>query len=180
MIRGLILSSLLFSLLIFSIMHWLKPQPIAKQHFEMADIILMDVTDDNFDDTGKLTTRIQTQYLEHDPIEKRDNFYRPLITHFRDGAPPWVMHAEMGHTDAKRQHFYFQRDVHISQAAHANKPSTTIKTDFLEYDVTTDVAQTKRPVTMKQDFLTVKSVGALVNLKQDTIKLLSKTEGYYG
>lgn len=180
MIRSLLFYSIILTLFAFTALNWVKPKHVKHKKLSLPDNIIEDVVDSRFDKTGALVTEITTKKLVHDPVSKSDRYQHPIIKRYKRGAPPWVLQARKGYSDSKRDKFYFENHVTITQIAYANNPSTLIETNFLEYSIPDNTAITDRPVRLKQDILSIKSVGARIDLKRHEFKLLNQAEGFYG
>lgn len=160
-----------------------KPK-IAKINQSKPDIIIKDITSNNFNAKGNIETHVSAPVMTYDSYNKQSLFLQPTIIVYQAQNAPWIITANKGSVNQNTNQYKLIGNVLLSQGPSQKSKNITITTSKLTIYPKKHIAETHQAITFTQlnqdnSKIIVKSVGALVNQKTSDIKLFSKAKGIY-
>lgn len=145
-----------------------------------TDFFMTNVVYTQMDENGTVHNQIYTSKLHHYPQGDRYIFDAPRIMMMDQDNNPWRIEAKQGTSEKNGTVVNLWDDVKITQIASAsNQVGMTVTTSAATIHPKDGFATTDKPVVIEQGGSIVNSVGAEVNFKNSTVKLLSKVQGQY-
>jgi len=122
----------------------------------------------------RANARAASQSLENGAVELEqiDMIYGPLST------VPWDLRASTGRIPPDDNIIELRGDV-IAVSREGAAPVTTVRTDYLEIDPETGVAETERKVTVERAGNKVFATGLRVYIREDRLQLVSNVNGKF-
>jgi lipopolysaccharide export system protein LptC len=122
----------------------------------------------------RVRTENVTQNTESDTIELDKVYveYDPL------SSIPWELRANTGHIPPERNIIELQGDV-VAETRDEDSTPITIRTDFLELDTDTYIAETEHRVTIDYATNSVSATGMRAFFKEDRLQLLADVNGSF-
>ncbi len=174
---------LLFIAVILScwLMYWyvLKQTSVTITKPTTPDAFAKQVVAIRMDENGNILNELFTPYLIHSPVNNTTTFVTPHLVFQTPSKEPWHVYADHGQMQQGDQTIVLWGNVKAIQAAGPNNPATALTTTAATLYPKLKQASTDQPVTLVQPGIIVKSVGAHVDLKQNTVDLLSQVSGEY-
>lgn len=174
---ALLLAAMVSSWLVFQTSLYQVLDKIIDEH--QADAFMENVHAIHFDELGKIEAEFFSPQMRHYPIHNMTKMDKPrFIIHVEDRAP-WEITALNGkaYQGIKRLALWNQVVGYEPKSIH--NAESTIKTDSMMVFPSQKYAQTDNEVIAMQPGLTVRSMGAHVDLSKHTIELLAKVRGEY-
>ena len=131
-------------------------------------------TDENGEPTYDLTATMARQ-TRADGVIALENV---RVSYKPDTAGAWNLRARTGRMPADATIIRLTGDV-VGTSGNSGGPTTTIRTDYLEYEPATYAARTDREVTVDYAGGTVRGRGMRANFRDGTVELLSRVNGRY-
>lgn len=157
-----------------------------KKPQDSADFFMKNVEYTQFDNQGKIKTKIATPYVIHYPQSKTYTFDQPQLLMHSTNGKQWHITADQGLGRNDGGEIVLTKNVNLSQYSSLNpanqqaekqQPLVEVLTTQANIFPHEDLAYTTQPLTISQAGMTVDAIGAKVDLKTSTIKLLSKVQG---
>jgi len=172
-------------LLAISLSCWsiIASHPLHKNVFQndpkTADAIMEDVIATVYNKLGEPSFKLTTPKMVHYPENDSTDITTPRVTLFRQSPQPWHIDADYAKTKNGITEILFWQNVNIHHAADTENPNTSLLTDALTIFPDQQIVKTDQPVVFTQPETTIHAVGMLADLNDNTIKLLSQTQGEY-
>lgn len=123
-----------------------------------------------------LTTPLVTRYLD----DQSSELETPVLTVYKEGEPPWVIHSERAWVSADGQTALLKGKVRISRDGTPDTRPIAIDTTNLLVRPKDDYAETDEFATLVSQQSRASGVGARAWLgSQNRIRLLSQARGHY-
>ena len=119
-------------------------------------------TDNATQNTDNDTIELDKVYVEYDPLSDI----------------PWDLRANSGHIPPERNIIELSGDV-VAKTRDENESPITIRTDFLELNTDTYVAETEHRVTIDYATNSVSATGMRAFFKEDRLQLLADVNGSF-
>jgi lipopolysaccharide export system protein LptC len=103
------------------------------------------------DETGRRHRKLTTPHLRHYPDDDSSELDRPVLTVFKEGAPPWVIRSETGWISDDGDEIILQGRVFIDREAGEGTRPVHIKTRELRVRPEEEYAQTDELVEITSD-----------------------------
>lgn len=174
----------LFMIIVIGIAAWTtlsyRPQnPATTKVAELPDAYMEDVTTVILNKQGKVNLKIKTPKMVHFAEGDTTHLTTPQLTLYRKSPQPWYIASKFAKASQGIENVNFWDDVSIHHAADFNNPATLIKTVTLTVHPNQETAETKDPITMIQQDITIQATGMYADMNTGDIKLLSRTRGEY-
>lgn len=155
----------------------LKPTSISTNE---SDFFMTNVEYTQMDENGMMRNQIYTNKMEHYPKDDHYTFNAPHIEMIDKDNNPWKIEAKQGTSEKNGTVINLWDDVKIARLANSSgRAGMTVTTSAVTIHPQEKFAKTDKPVVIKQGGSMVNSVGAEINFKNSTVKLLSKVQGKY-
>jgi lipopolysaccharide export system protein LptC len=141
------------------------------------DIIVEHMHVVEFTQEGDIRSILTTPLLKHYPFNDRSELQSPQVTVFQEQQAPWEITADFGQSDEGAAQITLYDNVRLYQAAQDTQKTTTITTSKLIYHPALQLAQTDRPIELRQPGMLVESVGMFADLDAQVIELLHQVRG---
>lgn len=153
-------------------------QPVTSDRETINDIdgFLVQSETVQFDDTGKLKSRMLSDRIDHYPGQDRSKITLPTIHVYSDSGSETIATAERGEVGPDNQEILLIDNVNITEQVSGGY---RLDTDFLRVEPDNDYAETHSPVTLLQKNSQLKSVGMKIYMDQDRILLLQDVRGHH-
>lgn len=114
------------------------------------------LTATSMDESGRPDRRLSATELRHYPGDGASELDDPVLTLFKEGAPPWTVRSESGQVNADGDQIDLRGDVRIDRAGSAETRPLHLRTEALRIELEEEIARSDRPVqlTSGQDWLT--------------------------
>lgn len=143
------------------------------------DFIVEKLTGVRMGESGAASYSLSAAKMMHYPDDDTTLLSSPRFVSYGSSKATVTITASEGVVSAKGDHVYFQDDVRITRAAHANTSELVMRTTFLHVVPDQQIAMTDRLVTLSDNANTVTAEGLEMNSATHVIKLLSKVRGTY-
>ena len=127
------------------------------------------------DASGRPKYRIQTPELSLFD-DGRSEMRNPLLTALRSDAPPVRARASRAEVSANQSAVVLRGDARIERQAYGTEPEVRILTDWVQFDLNAQTAETDAPVRVNQGNTILTGVGMRFNQRTEQIEILSSTQ----
>lgn len=143
--------------------------------FFMSDVVYTQMAED-----GSVQNQMKSPKIVHYPLTDTYTFSFPQLIMIDATKRPWLISANNGIGKKNGQEIYLWDNVKIIQQGTGEgqefmKVATSSATIYQQQKI----AYTDKPLTITQAGTVVSAVGAKVDFRASTIKLLSKVQGQY-
>ena len=132
-----------------------------------------------FDENGILKYQLAGPTMVHYPDDDSAELQNPLLTAFRDTAPPVTLTARNARVSSKGETVYLWEDVVATRAATPERPAMIARMPDLIAQPEAGTAFTNSPVEITQGQSWVTGVGAQIDNNKSTFVLQSQVKGQY-
>ena len=94
----------------------------------------------------------------------------------RNGGPPVLAQASKASVSASQKEVLLSGQALISRDAYGKESEIRIATDWVQFDINAQTAQTKAPVRVNQGNILLTGVGMKFNQKTEQIEVLSHSQ----
>lgn len=126
-----------------------------------------------FDANGELQQEVFSQKMEHFSELSLTHFISPEFIIYQDRKPFWRLSAQIG--DMQEGILTLDKNVIMVQLGEKSLIQT-IKTNFLEINLDSNLVTTDNPITITGDKLTIVGQGLVANLTEGTVTLTHHVE----
>lgn len=137
-----------------------------------------DATLTGTDDEGHVLYRIHAATGLQTPVDGSFDLHSVSVNYDPTGQAPWTLSADTGRISPGGKMIDLSGNV-VAATREADRPATTIRTDYLEFDPRTDIATTDRKVVIEYAGSIVHATGLRAMLQQDRLQLRSDVTGRY-
>lgn len=130
------------------------------------------------DDQGLVLYRVAATTIEQMSDDGGVNFRDVTVSYDPPGSRPWDLRADTGSMPPGSKIISLAGNV-VARTRTTAVPQAIIRTDYLEFDTTTDVATTDREVDIDYAGSAVRATGLRASLAADRLELLSQVTGTY-
>jgi lipopolysaccharide export system protein LptC len=127
---------------------------------------------------GQTLYRVSTRMAEQSLEDSSINFKQINMTYSPLKEIPWDLTANTGRIPPDEDIIQLTGDV-VAASRVADEPQTIIRTDYLEIDPDTYIAQTEHPVTIEHAGNIVFATGLRAYFKEDRLQLISNVNGKF-
>ncbi len=139
---------------------------------------LLDATISDTNETGQLVYSLSAQRIDHIPADGSVQLTDLKVLYA--GEDSWTIQAERGAMGASRERLDLNGDVTITSVDVQTERNTTIKTEQLTLDITSNQAHTDQEVRIHISGGELNAQGMQADLKSKKIDLLSDVRGLFG
>lgn len=163
----------------------LRSKPESEQRADRRDLsegyYLLDATISDTNETGRQIYALNASRIDHVPTDGSVRLTDLKVTYAGDpNIDEWTIEAARGAMGAERDRLDLRGGVTISSIDSQSDRRTTISTEQLELNVTTNTARTGQPVRIDMDGGQLTAQGMEADLTNKTIDLLSQVRGTFG
>jgi LPS export ABC transporter protein LptC len=165
-----------------SILALLTAKKITTVHRTSAsnpDFFITDAIYTKFTQEGKVGTKIISPQVTHLALNNSYFFIYPEMSIYLPQEEPWQISAHHGSSKQGKSQIYLWDQVQIKRMAGINNPHYDITTAALTIYPDSKFAKTEHPITIVQDNITTRALGAQADFKTGIIKLMKKIEGIF-
>lgn len=127
---------------------------------------------------GRILYRVAATAVEQTPADGSVTLRNVSVDYDPAAQIPWNLRSDLGRIPSGGKILQLTGNV-VAETRATDRPTTTIRTVYLEFDNGTDVATTDREVTIDYAGSTVHATGLRANLAEDSLELLSGVTGTY-
>lgn len=167
-------------LLLLAATYWLNlqvqplpPKPDSSKRHD-PDFIVSKFSAATLNEQGVPRYIVYAQKMVHYPDDDSTHLEEPQLSSFNAGGPPVYVFAKQGEVSSKGEEIFLRDEVKLLRAASATQSEMTLTTTFLHVIPDRDLADTDRPVTMKDAYNIVHATGMQFDNKARIIKLLAQ------
>lgn len=167
---------LLFSTwFVFSI----DPEEIKKQlvSSDAPDYYMNTFITTTFTTSGSVKQKLSARRLAHYPVDNRSEFSSIFISTTNPDNTVWEVTAEEAVAYAAKKIISLEGDVSISEVGDAS--SINVHTEALTIDYNKEIAQTKKNVSITDQYGTITGEGMTYNFNDHTLTLQNNVRGSY-
>ena len=132
-----------------------------------------------FDENGVLKYQLAGPSMVHFPDDDSAELQNPLLTAFREAAPPVTLTARNARVSSKGETVYLWDDVVATREATAERPAMIARMPDLVAQPEAGTAFTNSPVEVTEGASWLKGVGADLDHNASTLVLRSQVRGMY-
>jgi lipopolysaccharide export system protein LptC len=141
--------------------------------YYMTDVELIVTGDD-----GRVLYRVRTDKATQNVEAGTIALVQVRVDYDPNASIPWDLSAEKGHITADRNIIRLEGDV-VAQTKDEDDTPITIRTDFLELDTETYIADTESKVAIDYATNRVFATGMRAYFREDRLLLLSDVNGHF-
>jgi len=167
---------LLFSTwFVFSI----DPEEIKKQSVSSnaPDYYMNTFITTTFTDTGSVKQKLSARRLAHYPVDNRSEFSSIFISTTNPDNTVWEVTAESAVAYAGKKVISLEGNIFISEVGETG--SIKVHTEALQIDYNQKIAQTKKKVSITDQYGTITGEGMTYNFHDHTLTLQNNVRGSY-
>jgi LPS export ABC transporter protein LptC len=127
---------------------------------------------------GRILYRVSASTVQQEPADGSVSLGEVVVDYVPAARIPWSLRSDMGRIPAGGKIVQLTGNV-VAETRATDRPATTIRTDYLEFDTRTDVAVTDREVTIAYEGSSVHAKGLRASLAEDRLELVSAVAGRY-
>lgn len=166
------------TVLFYFYQHFYVQPPVISQT-EIPDLIITEPLVIKTDDSGRKIIHFSSSILWHYQKDNRATFTDPVGYYYPQNSPAWQITADKGDALNGDSIVHLNGNVRLHQDAGQRNHETTLTTSTMTIYPQLSTAETSDSIKIEQPGLTVTSVGFFANFKENKLKLLSKTKGFY-
>ena len=117
--------------------------------------------------------------MTHFPDDLTTELERPHFIGFNPKGPPFHMYAQRGTITEDGDHAYFHDNVRVVREAYGKDSELTLNTSYLHIIPEESLAETDKPVVIKDAHTHITAVGLKLNKDKHEFKLLSRVKARY-
>ncbi len=140
---------------------------------------LNDVQYYQYNSAGRLTHFIKSSNVRNYRDKNISEFDNPKIKLYMDQTIPWEITAVHARSTENDDFLDLWGNVVIHRSKTSKQESITINTSKITMNFKKNNAETNQPVTITQPHGTTEGIGATLDFKTQTLKLLSNSKGSY-
>lgn len=130
------------------------------------------------DDSGRVLYRLQTDEATQTEIDGIITLDLVKVSYDPQSDVPWDLRADTGYILPNRNIIQLEGDV-VASTREDNQESVRIKTEFLQLDTETYIADTDREVTVDYSANKVIAKGLRAYLKEERLQLVADVNGVF-
>lgn len=132
-----------------------------------------------YNEAGYLHSRLNAKKTTHFPYENSSTLVAPDFLIYSKDRLPWYIRSQEGYTKNGIDFIHLANQVKLYQPASVSHPSTTIHTTQADVYPKESIAKTAAKVTIIRPGTKVTATGMRADFKNDVVKLLSHSKGFY-
>lgn len=129
--------------------------------------------------TGTASYTLAAVKMVHYPDDDSTLLTSPRFVSYGSAKAPVTVTSSEGVVSSNGEHVYFQDDVLVTRAAHADISELVMRTTFLHVVPDRHLARTDRQVTIADAAGTIQAEGLEMNSETRVIRLLSRVRGTF-
>lgn len=143
------------------------------------DYVVDGLSAKRMDKLGRIKHTLRARKMTHYPDDDVTVLVEPkLVTYGEDRAPITVTSRE-ARMSSNGENVYFEGDVRVVRAPHANQSELIVETNFLHVIPDDNIARTDRPVTIRNAAIVVRASGLELNSETRVLKLEGRVRGTF-
>ena len=163
------------------VLHSLEPELLRRVDSpgHVPDFFVENFTTTTMDERGFPKQRLRAEYMAHFPDTDTNEFTRPYLIMYRDGADPWHVKSERGWLSASGEVMFLLGRVLIWRNGPDGKLRMEIETEDLRVLPDSDYGETDKQVVITTPHSRSKGVGMRAYLDESRLELLSQVQTVY-
>lgn len=162
---------------VFILQHANQPVKIAEK--TTIDSYVIGAIYTEYNSKGQIKTKMTAEKITHYQPQGTSVIEKPFIITYAADRTPWHIHADKAESDATGKKIILQGHVTIHEFPTKAHSETTIKTTELTLFPKKSLAETNKPVTLSQPFMSMDGNGFIANLKTGRYELKSESKVIY-
>jgi lipopolysaccharide export system protein LptC len=131
------------------------------------------------DEQGRVKHTLHAQKMTHFPDDDVTVLVQPRFVTYGEGRAPVTVTSRDAHMSGNGENVYFENDVRVVRAPVANQSELVLETSYLHVIPDDNLAQTDRPVTIRNATAVVNASGLELNSETRVLKLQGRVKGIY-
>lgn len=149
-----------------------------REHSTHVDFYMIHIVQQQFTSTGQLKYQLTTPKVVHFTNTDYSRLTQPRLLLHNSQGQPWKVQADIAITHPKTHSVLLKNHVLIRQIDPTTKTALLIlQTPELHVHQDTSIATTDQPITIIRNRMTIHGIGAIINLEQGNLTLLSRMRG---
>ena len=131
------------------------------------------------DHDGRVKHTLHAQKMTHYPEDDLTLLVEPKLVTYTEGSSPVTVTARVARVSGNGENVYFEDGVRVVRAPHRNRTELVVETNYLHVIPDANIAQTDKPVTIRDATGVVVASGLELNSETRVLKLQGRVKGTY-
>lgn len=172
-------------LLLLAATYWLNqqvqplPPKAARTSPGEPDFIISNISATSINERGTPRFVLAARTVTHNPADDSTLLEEPRLTSLYADRPPVQTSAKKGEISSNGEEIFLRGDVKLVRTGNATQSELSFTTDYLHVIPDRDLADTDRPVTLKDARNIVQAVGMRIDNEARVVKLLSQVRSQH-
>jgi lipopolysaccharide export system protein LptC len=158
-------------------------QPPAGPRAEVAkndpDYVVDGLSAVRMDSNGRVRDTLRAQKMTHYPDDDLTLLVEPRFVTYAEGSSPVTVTSRHARVSGNGENVYFEDGVRVVRAPYANRSELVLETNYLHVIPDANIAQTDRPVTIRNEGAVVTASGLELNSETRVLKLQGRVKGIF-
>lgn len=155
-----------------------EPAAFEREARHVPDFFLEDFELTSMDHAGQPRYRLQAERMVHYDDDDTGDLAAPHMILFQNALPSWKGRSTSGWIAAGAERVVLKEDVLIERVSSPSRP-LEIRSDHMQVWPQRELAETERPVIIRDRLGVTDAVGLQADLKQNVMELRSHVRGVY-
>ena len=159
----------------------MQPQsPQLERKLQHApDYIVQRISGVTMDSGGVVKHKLDAQRMVHFPDDNTTHLVEPKFVTYTQARAPITVTAREATVSSNGENIYFTNDVRVVRAADAAQSELVLETNYLHVIPDDYVAQTDKPVTIRNATAVITASGLELNSENRTLQLYGRVKGVF-
>lgn len=146
---------------------------------EDPDYIVDGLSAVHMDREGRVKHTLHAQKMTHYPDDDLTLLVEPKFVTHAESRSPLTVTARHARVSGNGENVYFEQEVRVVRAPHANRTELVLETSFLHVVPDANTAKTDKPVTIRDATGVISASGLELNSETRVLKLQGRVKGTY-
>lgn len=172
-------------LLLLAATYWLNqqvqplPAKTVRSGLGEPDFVISNISATSINEHGTPRFILAARKVTHHPADDSTLLDEPHLTSLYADRPPVYTSAKQGEISSEGDEIFLRGEVKLVRAGGARQSEQSFATDYLHVVPDLDLADTDRPVVLKDAHNVVHAVGMEIDNKARMVKLLSQVRSQH-
>jgi len=143
------------------------------------DYIVEGLSARRMDQLGRLKHTLLARKMTHYPDNDTTLLLEPKFVTYTEGRAPVTVTSREARVSGNGDHVYFEKQVRVVRAPQANESELIVETDYLHVVPDDNLAETDRPVTIRNAAIALAASGLELNSETRVLKLHGRVRGTF-
>jgi lipopolysaccharide export system protein LptC len=143
------------------------------------DYIVNGLSAVRMDPQGRVQHTLRARKMTHFPDDDVTVLVDPKFVTYSEGRAPVTVTSQHAHMSGNGENVYFEEQVIVVRAPFVNQSELVLETNYLHVIPDASIAQTDRPVTIRNDGAVVTASGLELNSETRVLKLQGRVKGIF-